>query len=266
MALVVACGSSSSNNGGDSGDAGDAGAGDDVSVSIPCNMAADGGPLCASGMDCCMPMFNLGGAAGGGGGLGGGGLPTLPMNSCVPTGSCTGTVIACNDGTNCSGGNVCCAGTATPEGGAEAGMATGIGALLGGGNPAALFATACQASCMPGQRQQCASSAECTDGLTCQAPNFGGGGGLFGGLGGEGGIASLIGGLLGGGGMTFALPMSCMAPPAEGGADGGSDSSTSPETGSQTDAQAEASETGSTPESGADETGSEASPQTEAGE
>ena len=166
---------------------------------------------------------------------------------------------------------MCCAGTATPEGGAEAGMATGIGALLGGGNPAALFATACQATCMPGQRQQCASSMECTGGLTCQAPMFGGGG-LLGGLGGEGGIASLIGGLLGGGaGMTFALPMICMAPPAEGGTDGGTDSSTSPESGTQMDAEAGAAETGaadtgSTPESGAGDTGSEASPLTEAGD
>jgi hypothetical protein len=275
VALIVACGSSNSNSGGDGGDAGDAGiTGDDGYVSPPCSMG-DGGALCASGMECCMPMFNIGAitgllGGGGAGGAGGGGLPALPMNSCVPMGTCGGgTVIACNNGTNCSGGQVCCVGTPTPEGGAEAGSEAGAAAggglagLFGGGGGAGAFSTAttCQATCLPGQRQQCASSAECTDGQTCQAPNFGGaGGGLFGG---EGGIGGLFGGLLGG--MTFTIPMSCMAPPAEGGTDSGIESGTG-ESGTQTDAEAGAAETGPTPDTGTDTGAGETSSPTEAGE
>jgi hypothetical protein len=283
VALAVACGSSSNSN--NDNDAGDASVTDDSGApTIPCNTAADAGSLCATGLECCMPMINIlglfGGLLGGGGGGGAGGLASLTP-ACVPSGTCTGSVMACNSSASCTGGMVCCAGTPTPdagpEGGTDAGAAGGgalggLGGLLGGGAGGLGGAgmTVCQTACMPGQMQRCADSTECTGGQTCQNPfaGFGGaaaeaglGAGDAGAGAGAGGLGGL-GGLLGGG--AFTIPMSCAAPPAEGGIMDSSAPDTGVDTGTPTDAPAGEAEA-SSPDTGTPETGSEASVQ-EAGE
>ncbi len=237
VALAVACGSSSNTTSSDGG--ADGGGGDDSAAppKIPCSMG-DGGPLCASGMVCCMPGLNAGALGGLGAGAGGGGLGNLTsafMPSCEAT--CSGSTVQCNDSSNCPSGQVCCAGAPTPDGGAEAGAAAG--GFPGLGALASLGMTTCQTSCMPGQQQQCSSSSECTDGQTCQAPNFGG----------AGGIGALLGGA---GGLGFTIPKNCAPPPPP---EGGADTGTSPETGTPAEAGPE---TGSTPESGSPEASPEA--------
>jgi hypothetical protein len=82
----------------------------------------------------------------------------------------------------------------------------GGGFSLPGSNP-----TTCQASCMPGQTQQCVSDKECSKGDTCQQPPnpFAGFGGMAGGFPGFPGFGGGDGGMgfpgfpgFGGGGAT----------------------------------------------------------------
>jgi hypothetical protein len=236
MVFVVACSSSSTpqgpaNDGGRMGDSGastdapapDVSSAPDGSSGAPACGLLGGGGSCGLGMTCCVDLTGLlGGLAGGGGGGGGGGLTGGLGGMCVPSGSCSsGISMECSSSSNCANNQVCCGGTASAasEGGAadaSAGAPGGLGGGfpgLGGGGGGGLFGnTTCQATCMPGQQQQCASDGECPAGQTCQMQTFGGfpGAGGFPGGGGQGG---------GGLGGLIMLPMVCAAPMPEAGTD-----------------------------------------------
>jgi len=147
-------------------------------VSASCGQlapATDGGAAaCPTGQTCCTTLS----------------LASLSVSAaCTAKDQCSGGVSnECQSGVDCASGNVCCSGAATTDASAPTGVEGGIL----GGLPLAAFDTTCQASCQPGQTQQCASDMECPGGQTCQsiAPAAGGGG--FGGFGGAGAAGAFM--------------------------------------------------------------------------
>jgi hypothetical protein len=225
VALPLACGSSS-NQGSPSGDGGSdasnvlspvSDGGGTPTLNAMCGqLAAAGGGMataCPAGQTCCTMIS----------------LTSISFSAtCVAAGQCSGGISnECQTEMDCTGGQVCCGGVATGD---AAPSEAGAAGPFGGFNLAAL-STNCQASCEPGQAQQCASTTACPSGQTCQAA----GGGAFAGFGGDGGFPGLGGlpGTDGGDGGGFQLPMFCSA------ADAGTppfDSGASPDTGQEASA------------------------------
>lgn len=167
LVLPVACGSSSAGGPPGGGDGG-GGPGNVISpvsdasgvgnVKGSCGQLGavlGGAPAsCAAGQTCCTTVSIANFSA---------------SSTCVPIGQCSGVLSnECYSATSCSGGAVCCAGAATTDASTEAGGG-GIGGL------ASSLDTTCQPACEPGQRQACASDAECPAGQVCSAAAAGGG-------------------------------------------------------------------------------------------
>jgi hypothetical protein len=152
---------------------------------------------CAAGQTCCTMLS----------------IASLSLiSTCVAKDQCSGgTSNECQTGADCTGGQVCCSGA---PGGADAstgGADASTGGGLFGGFSLATFDTTCQASCQAGQQQQCASSAECPTGQTCQASALAAVFGADGGFAFDGGFDAGFGGDAGGLG-AIAIAMTCAAP------------------------------------------------------
>ena len=108
-------------------------------------------------------------------------MPSLPTGMCVAAGSCSsGISTECGKAADCGSGQVCCFGQPLGDASAASGPLGALSGLAAGG-PSGIFAAvsaSCQASCMPGQQQLCATDTECVGGVACQ------------GLAGDGGAAA----------------------------------------------------------------------------
>jgi hypothetical protein len=174
VALPAACGETATHatgdGGGDAGNTADAARTPVVADATPMIPPGCGPghstPMCPAGQDCCFDTSNPNGTA---------------TSSCVPQGSCSGSVLSCQGTSDCQSGQICCFNF------------TQAGAAGAGGGP---FTTACTANCEAdaGGYQLCTMDNECPSGVTCAMGvyttycmammGFGGGGGFPGGGGG----------------------------------------------------------------------------------